>query len=135
MLKFITSGACLMCIAALFGARTASARAAGTSTPVIRAVTVMRSADSGLSSASLLPAMSSSSMILWGQDGNDNGGGKGHDWDKDHDKGHDWGKGKDGDPDGPPSPTPEPSTILTFGAALAIGGGVFYLERLRKLRK
>jgi hypothetical protein len=34
-----------------------------------------------------------------------------------------------------PSPTPEPSTILSFGAALLIGGGVFYSRRLRRNRK
>jgi hypothetical protein len=34
-----------------------------------------------------------------------------------------------------PAPTPEPSTILSFGAALLIGGGVLYSLRLRRNRK
>jgi len=32
-------------------------------------------------------------------------------------------------------PTPEPSTILSFGAALLISGGVLYSRRLRRSRK
>ena len=34
-----------------------------------------------------------------------------------------------------PAPTPEPSTILSFGAALLIGGGVIYSLRLRGTKK
>jgi hypothetical protein len=34
-----------------------------------------------------------------------------------------------------PSPNPEPSTLLSFGAAVVIGAGVFLLGRLRKERK
>jgi hypothetical protein len=30
---------------------------------------------------------------------------------------------------------PEPSTMLSFGAALLIGGGVIYSRRMRKIRK
>ena len=33
------------------------------------------------------------------------------------------------------APTPEPSTILSFGAALLIGGGVLYSRRLRANKK
>jgi hypothetical protein len=92
----------------------------------------VQSADSGLNvSASLLPTIWSSSTILWGQDGDykDHSEDKDHSGDKDHDK------DKRHDQNGAPSPTPEPSTILTFGAALAIGGGVLFLGRLRKERK
>jgi PEP-CTERM motif len=53
---------------------------------------------------------------------------------KDKDKDRD-GNG-DGDKDGQPQfhnvPTPEPSTLLSFGAAILIGGGVLYSRRLRK---
>jgi len=126
MFKLITLGACLVGMAALIGAGSASARAGGTSVPLVGAVNGVQSADSGLNvSASLLPTIWSSSTILWGQDGDY----KGHDWDKDHDK------DKRHDRKDDPSPTPEPSTILTFGAALAIGGGVLFLGRLRKERK
>jgi hypothetical protein len=130
MFKLITLGACLVGVTALIGAGTASARAGGTSAPLVGAVNGVQSADSGLNvSASLLPTIWSSSTILSGQDGDY----KDHDWDKGHDKDHD--KDKRHDPNGAPSPTPEPSTILTFGAALAIGGGVLFLGRLRKERK
>jgi hypothetical protein len=62
-------------------------------------------------------------------------GGKGWDY---HD--HKDGKG-DGDNDGDDHhhkdhhPTPEPSTLLSFGAAILIGGGVLYSRRLRATRK
>ncbi len=85
--------------------------------------------------------------ILWAgaiYTGGDNGGnGNGYDnggnWDKDKGKGdHDgWDGDKDKgkhDRDGH-APTPEPSTVLSFGAALLIGGGVLYSRRLRKSRK
>jgi hypothetical protein len=65
----------------------------------------------------------------WGNGGNgygDGGYGKGNDGDGDKDD-H---KGK-GDHDGH-DPTPEPSTILSFGSALLIGGGVLYSRRLRR---
>jgi hypothetical protein len=169
MYKSIPLGACLVCMAALIGAGTASARSGGISAPVagrqltefsvltssttnlaeqaqsqmlkrIGAVNRVQSAYSGLNvSASLLPRIWFGTTILWGQDGDHKGkdydgdkdheGDKGHDGDKDHDK------GKHSDRDGAPSPTPEPSTILSFGAALLIGGGVFYSRRLRKNRK
>lgn len=94
--------------------------------------------------------------LLW-FDGDDHD--NGHDWnhdgdhDRDHDRSHDWNRegdrdrDHDGDHDGDhdknhdpvthhaPKPTPEPSTILSFGAALLIGGGVFYSRRLRKNSK
>jgi hypothetical protein len=57
-------------------------------------------------------------------------GDKGDDKDKDKDK----GKGGDDDDDDH-TPTPEPATILSFGAALLIGGGVLYSRRLRRNRK
>jgi len=31
--------------------------------------------------------------------------------------------------------SPEPSTIISFGSALLIGGGVFYSRRMRRIRK
>ena len=52
---------------------------------------------------------------------------KDHDRDRDHDKDHDHSKGEHG-----PKPTPEPSTLMSFGAALLIGGGVMFSRRLRK---
>jgi len=74
----------------------------------------VQKADSGLSvSASLLLTIWSNSSNLCEEDGNYN--------DKDEDyKKH--------------APTAEPSTLLSFGAAMAIGGCVFLLGRLRKVR-
>jgi hypothetical protein len=40
-----------------------------------------------------------------------------------------------GNSNGNHDPTPEPSTILSFGAAVLIGGGVLYSRRLRRNRK
>jgi hypothetical protein len=70
----------------------------------------------------------------WGNGGNgngyDNGGnGKGnHDGDGDRDD----RKGQGGQDGHAPTPAPEPSTVLSFGAALLVGGGVFYSRRLRR---
>jgi hypothetical protein len=62
-------------------------------------------------------------------DGNNNGGDDGNNNEGD-DENHEGGdKPKNHDP------TPEPSTILSFGAALLIGGGVLYSRRLRRNRK
>ena len=68
---------------------------------------------------------------------------RGKDWDKEGD--HDRDRDHDGDGDhdhdrdhkkgGAPSPTPEPSTLLSFGAALLIGSGVIYSQRLRRSKK
>jgi hypothetical protein len=48
--------------------------------------------------------------------------------------GNDGYKDKDQNQRGP-SPAPEPSRILSFGAALLIGGGVLYSRRLRRNSK
>jgi hypothetical protein len=34
-----------------------------------------------------------------------------------------------------PAPTPEPSTLISFGTALLIGGGVLYFRRARSDKK
>jgi hypothetical protein len=75
-------------------------------------------ADSGLA-AFLLPTIRSHAI----KSGNDDTKGK----DKDKYKGK--------ENDDAPAPAPEPSTLLSFGVALIIGGGVFFLGRLRKERK
>jgi hypothetical protein len=62
---------------------------------------------------------------------------------KHDDKDKDWDKDGDGDKDDHDKgdhdhhkyhhePTPEPSTLLSFGAAILIGGGVLYSRRLRR---
>jgi len=63
-------------------------------------------------------------------DGNNNGDGDGNN------NGDEHGKKKGDDDDSPgPKPTPEPSTLLSFGAAILIGGGVLYSRRLRGSKK
>jgi len=146
MFKSIPLGACLMCMAALIGVETASARTGGVSAPAvgrqptefsvlasstinlveetlsqmlgrIGAANTVQSADSGLNVlASLLPTIWSA-RIDSGNQNNDDGKGK--------------DKGKD--PHAPP-PAPEPSTLLSFGVAVVIGACVFLLGRLRKVR-
>jgi hypothetical protein len=145
-------------MAALIGAGTASARVRDTSAAVvgtqsaeigvfalstpnlaehalskmlrrIAAVDDVQSADLGPNvSVSLLPTIWSSASVLWGHDGDDKD--KDHDWDKDHDR--DKGHERKG---GAPAPTPEPSTLLSFGAAIVIGGAVLLSRRLRASRK
>ena len=154
MYKPTPLGACLMCLAALIGAGTASARVGETSGAVVGrqstelsvlalsttnlaeqavskmlrrvgAVNDVQSADSGLNvSASLLPTIWSSTTVSWGHDGDHRDGDKDHDWDRGHEK-----KGD------APAPTPEPSTLLSFGAAVVIGGAVLLSRRLRATRK
>jgi len=160
MTKSLSFGASLLCMAALICVGAVSARAGGTSVPVLAgrptavqgltsaatnsteqtlrqmlrsglgAVNGVQLTDSGLNvSASLLPTIWSG-QINWGGENHDNGNkGDHHGWDDDGK-----GNGKGNGPYGP-APTPEPSTLLSFGAALLIGGGVFLLGRLRKERK
>src|ERR1700683_2968215 len=66
-----------------------------------------------------IPALSASAIYTGWWDGYQ-GGDKYKDYDKDHHH-HE--------------PTPEPSTLLSFGAALLIGGAVLYSRRLRRNRK
>jgi hypothetical protein len=83
-------------------------------------------ADPGLA-AFLLPTIESHAIKA----GNDDTKGK----DKDRYKGKDKDKYNGKENDDAPAPAPEPSTLLSFGVALIIGGGVFFLGRLRKERK
>ena len=161
MLKPFHLGACLVCMAALMGAGAASARAGGTSVPVLARQPAefgvltsstanlveqtlsqmlrytlgtgkrVPSADSGLEDSTLV------SPTIWSGEinsGNEHHGGEGehHGWKK---GGSEGGEDDDEGEIPPHAPTPEPSTLLSFGAALAIGGGVFLLGRLRKERK
>ena len=112
MFKSVALAVCLLCTAALLGAGAVSARTGGISAPVLASSTTNLVGGT----LSLLPAISSG-QIYWG------GGKKSHlnSQDPDEEPGED-----------EPSPTPEPTTMLTFATALAIGGGVFLLGRLRK---
>jgi hypothetical protein len=64
---------------------------------------------------------------LWHTDGGDDHKEKHKTKDEDKDKGDDKDKDKD---DRAPSPVPEPSTLLSFGVALLIGGGALLSRRV-----
>jgi hypothetical protein len=150
MFKSIPLGACLVCLSALTGAGSMPARAAGFSVPVplserTESRVVSPSTNNllgnigALAATHELPSTDSSLTVatsllgkIWS--GEIDSEGEKHDSVKPshHHEGDDEGEGEEHDP---PAPTPEPSTILTFGTALAIGGGVFLLGRLRKERK
>jgi hypothetical protein len=140
MSKSIPLVACLLCIAALIAAGVTSTQA-GTSVPVPASPPTSVS-NLGLAvPASMLPAIWLNAVKSWENDGYDRDKDKDKDkykdkdQDKDKDKDKDKGKDKDKDKDDAPAPTPEPSTLLSFGVALIVGGGVFFLGRLRKARK
>src|SRR5665213_2058336 len=88
-------------------------------------------------SASFVPAGGSSATAWLDADGDnhdrDHDNYRDRDRDRDHDRDRDPDHDHDRDHGRPhsPSPTPEPSTLLSFGTAIIIGGGVFFLGRLR----
>ena len=153
MIKALSQGAFVLCMAALIGAGTVSPRTVKTPVPGLagrptefnvvtstttdlaertlcqilrlasRAATGMHSMNAGLNVSTSLLPTIWSTTTSSG-DGNDD--------DKDTDKEKDKDKDKE---DRAPAPNPEPSTILSFGAALVIGAGVIYLRRLRGQRK
>jgi len=92
-------------------------------------------------SASFVPAGGSSATAWLDADGDnhdrDHDNYRDRDRDRDHDRDRDPDHDHDRDHGRPhsPSPTPEPSTLLSFGTAIIIGGGVFFLGRLRKVQK
>ena len=147
MIRTLSQGAFLLCMAALIGAGTVSAQAVGTSVPVLAgrltdstAVTstttilaekticqvlrlTWRAFDGMQSRRARLDIPASLLPIIWPiptstEDRNNND----NEMDRDKD-------------DRAPDPAPEPPTILSFGAALVIGAGVIYLRRLRGERK
>jgi len=148
MSKLHSLRASMLCTAVLMCAEAVSARAGGNSAPVTAgqpaefkvlpsaainllqrtlfhmltsaqgAIKKAQSMDSGsIVSASLLPTIWFSTSDSMGENDTNN--------DENGDK----------EKDDPPAPVLEPSTILSLGAALVIGGGVLFLRRLRGDRK
>ena len=148
MSKLHSLRASMLCVAVLMGAKAVSARVAGNSAPVMAgqpaefkvlpsaaissiertrfhilnsaqgAIKKAQLMDSGLIvSASLLPTIWFSPTNSMGENDTNND------------------ENGDSKKDDPPAPMPEPSTILSLGAALVIGGGVLFLRRLRGDRK
>src|SRR6202790_3876454 len=119
MFKSVALGVCLVCMAALLGAGALSARTGGISAPVLAPSTTNLVGGT----LYLFPAISSAQIYLG-------------------DRKSRAAPCNDGDAEDEPGecqdetpPTPEPTTMLTFATALAIGGGVFLLGRLRKERR
>ena len=142
MFKSIPLGACLVCMAALIGAGVVPARPGGFSGQVLAG---RPSAIQGLTPTAANAAEQTLRHMLGTGLGPVRGAqatdlrstgsapllqGPGPCPDPDDNN------GPDGDNDcDDHAPTPEPGTLLSFGAALAIGGGVFFLGRLRRERK
>ena len=125
MIKSLLLGVALLSMLVLMSLESVSALAGGTSFPIQdRWAMQLRPVAPDTHPSRLLTVWFSSSDHAGDSDRDhhhDGDGGHDHDGDGDHDH--------DGDKHAPP-PTPEPSTILSFGAALLIGGGVLLSRRL-----
>ena len=105
-----------------------SARTGGTFVPTPGSAAQIEAFASAVNPTQIL-SLWASSIYTGGRDGD-------REDDKDKDKGKDKDKDKDKEHDRDDhTPTPEPSTILSFGAALLIGGGLLYSRQLRRNRK
>jgi len=133
MIKSIGLSVALLSIALLMSSVSASARTGGTFVPVPGSAAQINAVASAVNPSQVL-SLWASTIYTGGDGGKQYGNGDGK---KD---GHDDG-GDNGDENGGDDrrddrrPTPEPSTILSFGAAILIGGGVLYSRRLRRSKK
>jgi len=153
MIRSLVLSAALLSIGLLVNAGSASARTGGTFVPNQGSGAQIKAVASAVNLPQVL-AILASPIYTGGDggnkysngDGKDNGYGDGKENGYGDGKDNGYGDGKDngygdGKKDGGrddhkgPDPTPEPSTILSFGAALVIGGGVLYSRRLRRNRK
>jgi len=117
MIKSLLLGVALLSILVLMNVESMSTHARGTSVPTQDRWTMqLRPVAPDTHPSRLLTAWLSSS---------DRAG----DADRDHQDDGDGDHDHDGDKHAPP-PIPEPSTILSFGTALLIGGGVLLSRRL-----
>jgi hypothetical protein len=129
----------LLTIGLLMSAGPASARAGECFVSTLGSAAQIRAVATAVSPYQILTILGSPIYTAGGdRDRDDNHGGGDRDRDKNHgggdrdrDKNNGGGEGRG---DGT-APTPEPSTILSFGAALLIGGGVLYSRRLRANKK
>ena len=133
MIRSIGLSVALLSIALLMSSVSASARTGGTFVPVAGAAAQINTVASTVNPSQVL-SLWASTIYTGGDGGKRYGNGDGNKWG--NGDGNEGG-GDDGNNDGgdDPTPTPEPSTILSFGAALLIGGGVLYSRRLRRNRK
>jgi len=124
MIRSLSLSAALLSLVLLISAGSASARSGGTYVPNPGSATQIKAAASAFNPTQVLAIWAS--IIYTGGNGGNNGNNNGSDNN---------GNGNGGGDDKKDPPIPEPSTILSFGAALLIGGGVLYSRRLRRNRK
>jgi len=134
MIRSLSVSAALLFIVLLMCAGSVSARTGGTFVPVPGSAAQINAVASAVNPSQFLSLWAST--IYTGGDGGKHYG---------NDDGKKGGKddgGDDGDENGggdrhddPPKPTPEPATILSFAAAILIGGGVLYSRRLGRSKK
>src|SRR5580700_2029212 len=123
MIKSLSMSAALLSIVLLMSAGSISAGTGGTSVPIPGSAAQIKTVASAVHSSQILTLWASSiySGDGEGKDYDDKHGDRDHDrdhdgdHDRDHDGDHDRGRGRDRDGH---NPTPEPSTILSFGAAV-----------------
>jgi hypothetical protein len=129
MFRSLVLSAALLSIGLLVNAGSASARTGGTFVPNQGSSAQIKAVASAVNLPQVLAILAS--PIYTGGNGGDK-------YSNGDDKNNGYGDGKNNggsDDHKRPDPTPEPSTILSFGAALVIGGGVLYSRRLRRNRK
>lgn len=117
MIKSLVLGVALLSILVLMNVESVSALAGGTSVPIQNRL--------GMQLRPVAPDTKPSPLLTVWFSSSDHAG----DSNRAHHDGDDGDQDHDGDKHAPP-PTPEPSTILTFGTALLIGGGVLLSRRL-----
>jgi hypothetical protein len=139
MIRSLVLSAALLTTVLLMSAGSASARPGGTFVPSPGSAVQIKAVASAVNPFQILTIWASP-IYTGGGEGNHDGYHDGnHDGyhDGDHNGNHDGDHNgnHDGHDNDGKAPTPEPSTILSFGAALLIGGGVLYSRRLRANKK
>ena len=129
MIRSLSLSAALLSLVLLISAGSASARSGGTYVPNPGSATQIKAVASAFNPTQVL-AIWASPIYTGGDGGNEGGNDNGNNNGNDNN-----GNGNGGGDDKKDPPIPEPSTILSFGAALLIGGGVLYSRRLRRNRK
>src|SRR5579864_4097604 len=130
MIRSLVLNAALLSIGLLVNAGSASARRGGTFVPNQGTSAQIKAVASAINLTQVL-AILVNPIYTGGDGGNQYGKGDGGNQYGKGDGGNQYGKGDGGNQYGKgdggnnkgPEPTPEPSTILSFGAALVIGGG------------
>jgi len=135
MTRSLGLSAALLCIATLLYSHPLSAKTGGTLVQTEVQSAALLNAGTSAFPSQALNIWANSNYII--DDDGYNHKDRDREWNRDGDK-----KDRDGDGDGDKDdhdhhkyhnePTPEPSTLLSFGAAILIGGGVLYSRRLRR---